>query len=154
MLLMNDTKSDKPGKESTIKIFSFELLLWLLKNYENIFTQVYDVFLGDNYRDCLILAKIAKCLDMDKGKINLLLMPMASALLNDEDKIISGRYLGGNGECLLSSASKWAPRHGKSFAEFIHPLRKLCGIKGRNIDIKWRKFIRGISETRKADNSI
>ena len=44
----------------------------------------------------------------------------------------------------ISLASKWAPREGKAFHEFIPNLQKLCNINSIKSKEKWRKYIKNI----------
>ena len=122
------------------KSTSHNMILWLLYHHRNVFIINYPLFIEIGcYKDCLILSKRAKKIpSFSKNDIKLLLTPMAEALLDDEHKIRVDNKLN------ISLASKWAPRHGKAFAEFINPLKQLCCIREPKSDMKWRKYIQQI----------
>jgi len=128
-----------------LKIISYYMVLWMLKHYENTFLKNYDVFINLGYfKDCLVLAKMAKERNYSTYQIDLLLTPMATALLKDENTIIQNAMNGGQ-FMNLSLAAKWAPREGKVFSEFIPNLKKLCNITGFGSQKRWRKYITRIS---------
>ena len=130
------------------KIKSYNMALWLLKTNEVWFISNYPIFINLGcLKDCLIMSKMA---DMHYKKIMLLLFPMALALVNDNHAIIKSNimksiYPDYKQTLSLSLASKWAPRQGKAYSEFIPYLKKLCNIVGKNSDAAWRKYIRNIS---------
>jgi hypothetical protein len=91
------------------------------------------------------MARIAKDRNMTDHHINLILYPMAMALMIDEAKIIQASERKDD-SLELSLAHKWAPRQGKAFEEFIPYLRKLCNITGPKPQEQWRKYIRAIAQ--------
>jgi len=127
------------------KIISYYMVLWLLNKDESLFNAIYAKFVKDigYYKDCLNLAKMAKARNYTDGQIRLLLMPMAMALMHDENIIIQSN-IKKEKNIRLSLASKWAPRAGKSFTNLIPYLKQLCNITGRDSDMKWRKYIQHI----------
>jgi len=86
------------------------------------------------YKDCLVLAKRVR---EKGGSVSTMLKPLVVALMDDENSIRLGNLQN------LSLASKWAPRQGKKYAEFIPDLKKMCGIKGGHVE--WRKFLKKIT---------
>jgi hypothetical protein len=152
---INDTK----GKGE--KLISYYIVLWLLKNYKYMFVSNYMTFINMGYfKDCLILATMAKSNNMPDDDIMLLLAPMALALANDEEKLINMyklciNYVENNininiklNSLNLSLASKWAPRQGKAYSNCIPYLKILCGLTGIKSDMKWRKYIRQIVQSK------
>jgi hypothetical protein len=129
-----------------LKIISYYMILYLLKHHEDKFLRNYATFINLGcYKDCLNLARMAKERNFSINQIELLLQPMAFALLNDENVIIQARM---NNDIFpkISLASKWAPREGKSFSEFIPILKKLCNITGKFSSKYWRQYITSISK--------
>lgn len=144
----NTCKDKFIPKGKCIKIISYYMVLWMLKHHKNVFLKNYDIFINLGYfRDCLTLAKMAKERNYSKNQIDLLLSPMAVALLKDENTIIQNTMSGSSNHPFLnlSLASKWAPREGKAFSEFIPNLKNLCNITGFNSQKRWRQYITRIS---------
>lgn len=131
------------SKSKGEKLLSYYMVLWLLKKDEPLFYENYTRFVKDigYYKDCLILAKMAKERNYTDEQIRLILMPMAIELMNDENKIIQFHLKRDGKKPLLSLVSKWAPREGKAFSEFIPYLKQLCNITGPKSNAKWRKYI-------------
>lgn len=122
--------------------YIFMAVIETLKNNNDF--EEYTTFIETGcYRDCLIIASLAKTHGYSKDLIKIILTPMAFALLDDENEIVK-RQLYGSKSTNLSTASNWAPRRGKAFAEFITPLKQLCSIYGHASDMKWRKYIQRI----------
>ena len=130
------------------RMISYYMALWLLEHHEDIFIRNSKVLIEDlgYFKDCLNMARIAKDRRMTDHQINIILYPMAAALISDEAKIIQAQSGNKETQLKLSLAHKWAPRHGKAFAEFIPYLRKLCNINGPNPQEQWRKYIRAIAQ--------
>jgi hypothetical protein len=129
------------------RLLSYYMALWLLEHHEDTFILNSQVLIEDlgYFKDCLNMARIAKDRNMTDHHIDLILYPMAMALMNDEAKIIQTSE-GKDTTIELSLAHKWAPRQGKAFAEFIPCLRKLCNITGPKPQEKWRKYVRAIAQ--------
>jgi hypothetical protein len=131
------------------RMLSYYMAIWLLEHHEDVFILNCRILIEDlgYFKDCLNMARIAKDRNMTDHQINLILYPMASALMLDESKIIKS-HLSGNPDVSLelSLAHKWAPRQGKAFSEFIPYLRKLCNITGQKPQEQWRKYIRAIAQ--------
>ena len=136
------------NEPKSFKIVSYYMALWLLKHQPTMFVANHTRFVSDigYYKDCLNMAKMAKERGYSKEQINMILMPMASALMTDEYNIVHAciNPSNANQNKKISLASKWAPRQGKAFAEFIPQLKKLCNITGPQSDMKWRKYIQRI----------
>jgi hypothetical protein len=141
---VNNTQLQKGKGE---RLLSYYMALWLLEYHEDTFILNIRVLIEDlgYFKDCLNMAHIAKDRNMTDHHIDLILYPMAMALMIDEAKIIQG--LNEKDTPLeLSLAHKWAPRQGKAFTEFIPCLRKLCNITGPKPQERWRKYIRAIAQ--------
>jgi hypothetical protein len=143
-----DTQNIPKGKGE--RLISYHIVLWLLKNDIDLFLKNYNTYITvlGYYKDCLLLAKLAYHNDYTKQEIDLLLMPLAIALMDDENKIIQ-KHLNPTNKIHISLASKWAPREGKAFSTFIPHLKKLCNITGKKTNMKWRKFIQQIIHHKK-----
>lgn len=129
------------------KLLSYWMALWLLNNHELAFTRNFTRFVRDigYYKDCLIMAKMAHRMKYSEHKIMLILAPMVCALVDDENTILISHINNLPREKLiLSMASKWAPRQGKSYSVLIPYMKKLCNITGPKSDAKWRKYIQSI----------
>lgn len=144
-----DSQNIPKGKGE--RLISYHMVLWLLKNDLDLFLKNYNTYITilGYYKDCLLLAKLAYHKDYTNQEIELLLMPLAMALMDDENKIIQKHLNPTNNEIQISLASKWAPREGKAFSTFIHHLKKLCNITGKKTNMKWRKFIQQIIHHKK-----
>jgi hypothetical protein len=130
------------------RMLSYYMALWLLKHHEEAFilnSQILVENLG-YFKDCLNMARIAKDRNMTDHQINIILHPMALALMIDESKIVQGHLSGNKIPLELSLAHKWAPRYGKAFSDFIPYLLKLCNITGPKPQERWRKYIRMIAQ--------
>lgn len=129
------------------KLLSYYMALWLLKHFPDVFNANYIRFVQDMgyYKDCLILAKMAKERKYSDNEIRTILMPMAISLIDDENKIIKKHLSGSREKITLTLASKWAPREGKAFSYLIPYLKQLCNITGAKSDMRWRIYIRQIS---------
>ena len=140
-------KIDNVPKGKGEKLLSYYMLLWLLSNFKLMFMSNYFSFIRDIgcYKDCLHLAKLAKEKKYSDDDIRLLLMPMAVALMEDENYIIQAHLSNTITIPKLSLASKWAPREGKAFTSLIPYLKQLCNITGGKTDMKWRKYIQQIT---------
>lgn len=129
------------------KLLAYWMALWLLNMDEVVFARNFTRFVRDigYFKDCLIMAKMALSLKYADTKIMMILMPLASALVEDEDKILKAHMNKQPREKLsLSLASKWAPRQGKSYSMLIPYMKTLCGITGSKSDAKWRNYIQSI----------
>jgi hypothetical protein len=137
------------------KMLSYNMSLWLLKNKPLMFTNNHMRFIHDMgcYKDCLVLSKMASARNYSNNQIHMILLPMATSLINDSKIIdqITNQHISQNANdtvsnllSLLSLASKWAPREGKLFNEFIPQLKQLCGITGPKSNMLWRKYIQKI----------
>lgn len=139
----------------SFKIVSYYMALWLLKHHPNMFVANHTRFVRDigYYKDCLNMSKMAKERDYSKEQIDMILIPMAVALMEDEYNLIQLHInpMNNNQNKKISLASKWAPRQGKAFAEFIPQLKKLCNITGPQSDMKWRKYIQRIIKSSKTN---
>ena len=141
--------STNPSNEITVpsgrgeKVLSYHIALWVLENHEKMFVCNHTTFVKTIgcYKDCLNMARLAKDKKMSDKNINLILMPMAMALVEDENNIVWNFMNKDKPRRKISLASKWAPREGKSFSEFIPYLKKLCNITGKQSNKKWRKYI-------------
>lgn len=137
---------------------SYYMALWLLQNNEEMFVLNHSRFVRDigYFKDCLNLAKMAKERHYSDQKIELILLPMVIALMDDENKIIQKtlKHVGDRTKLELSLASKWAPRQGKAFSDFIPVLKKMCNLTGKKSDEKWRKYIRGIAQGKPNSHTI
>jgi hypothetical protein len=125
------------------KLLSYYMALWLLKKDQSLFITNYTRFVKDigYYKDCLNLAQMAKERNYTDTEIRILLMPMAVALMTDENVIILNHFNNSKETIKLSLASKWAPREGKAFSNLIPYLKQLCNITGSKSNMKWRKYI-------------
>jgi hypothetical protein len=141
----NDFKAIPKGRGE--KLLSYWMALWLLNTDVDVFARNFTRFVRDigYFKDCLIMAKMALKLKYDDTKIMMILMPLAIALVEDEDNILKAHMKRHSREKLiLSRASKWAPRQGKTYSSLIPYMKKLCGITGSTSDAKWRKYIQSI----------
>jgi hypothetical protein len=129
------------------KLLSYWMALWLLNTHAETFVKNFTRFVRDigYYKDCIIMAKMALKMNYSDHKIMMILMPLARALADDENKILTTHLSGLTKETLrLSLASKWAPRQGKSYSALIPYMKTLCNITGPKSDAKWRKYIQSI----------
>ena len=133
------------------KLISYYMILWLVKNHKTEFNNNYETFIKHigYYKDCLIISKMAIDRKFTLDEIRSLLMPMASALMEDEYKIVNKYLSGSRKDITLSMASKWAPREGKAYSCLIPFLKQLCNITGKKTNMKWRKYIQQISRFHK-----
>ena len=133
-----------PGRGE--KLISYNMLLWLLKYHPEKFLNNYYLFINrfGYFKDCLNLATMAKERRYPIKDVNLLLSPMALALIEDERIIIQNKMKSPNERERISLASKWAPREGKAFSHLIPHLKMLCNITGAKSNVKWRKYIQQI----------
>jgi hypothetical protein len=156
--MRNIRKSSGPhnhGKGKGEKLISYTILLWLLENHEKIFIVNYITFIQMGYyKDCLILASIAKQQTIPEYKIILLLTPMAIALSNDDENLYIAQLSGNYSNITMSRAAKWAPRQGKAYSHCIPYLKQLCGITGAKSNMKWRKYIQRLTIASKSPKTI
>jgi hypothetical protein len=146
-----DYKSLPKGRGE--KMLSYYMIMWMLKNHKDVFLNNYSTYIEKMgyYKDCLSLAQMAKNRGHCVNDIYTLLTPLAIALTRDENEIIKN-HLNGKPPPLVSLAAKWAPRKGKKFSDLIPFLKELCNIKGKNSDLKWRKYIQQISNGHSVKN--
>ena len=138
----------KVSKGRGEKLLSYYIALWLLRKDPQLFCTNYNRFVHDlgYYKDCLLLAKMAKDRGYSTDEIRTLLMPISISLMCDENIIVKEHLKPTKKVIKLSLASKWAPREGKAFAEFIPYLKQLCNITGPKSDMRWRKYIQQIAK--------
>jgi hypothetical protein len=145
----------KHGKGKGEKILSYTILLWLLENYEKMFIVNYMTFIHlGYYKDCLLLASMAKQKKIHEYKVIWLLEPMAIALLNDAKNLNIAQQSRNYEKINMSLAAKWAPRQGKAYSHCIPYLKQMCGITGSKSDMKWRKYIRRLTISSKTPETI
>jgi hypothetical protein len=139
------------NEPKSFKNVSYYMALWLLKHHPGMFIANHTRFVSDigYYKDCLNMSKMAKDRGYSKEQIDMILMPMAIALINDKYTIIQSYVNPNDNQKKISLASKWAPRQGKAFAEFIPQLKKLCNITEPQSNMKWRKYIQQIIKSSK-----
>ena len=124
---------------------SYIMALWLLKNDSVLFDKNIFLFVSELgcYKDCLLMAKIAKNIGYSNKLIDKILLPMAVSLIQDDFNIVKS-FIEKTPQKKISLASKWAPREGKAYSEFIPNLKRLCQIFGKHSNANWRKLIRSI----------
>jgi len=127
------------------RYLSYTMALWLLRRDPDLFDKNIYLFVSELgfFKDCLSMAKIAKSDNYTNQEIDKILMPMAMSLIEDDYNIVKS-FIDKKTMPYISLASKWAPREGKSFDEFIPNIQRLCKIKTKNSKESWRKFIRNI----------
>ena len=127
------------------RYLSYTMALWLLRKDPILFDRNIYVFVSELgcFKDCLLMAMLAKNDNYTESEINKILLPMALSLIEDDYNIVKS-FIDGKKVKHISLASKWAPREGKAFHEFIPNLQKLCNINSIKSKEKWRKYIKNI----------
>ena len=122
------------------------MALWLLKHDPGMFDKNIYIFVSKLgcFKDCLLMAKIAKNNKYTNKQIDKILMPMAMSLIEDDYNIIKS-FINKTKLKDISLASKWAPREGKAFSEFIPNLLRLCKLYGKHSKEAWRKLLKCIN---------
>lgn len=125
------------------RYLSYTMALWLLRIDPELFEKNICIFVSKigYYKDCLLMAKLARTDNYSNKEIDKILTPMAISLLEDEYNI-NKSLIDKTPIKNISKASKWAPREGKAFDMFIPNLQRLCALN--NSKKSWRKFINNI----------
>lgn len=143
--LRNIRIKDGIPKGRGMRYISYTMALWLLKYDPNLFDKNIYLFVSSIgcYKDCLLMARMAKNNNYTKQEINKILKPMAVSLIEDDYSIVKS-FIDKSPVVNISLASKWAPREGKSYSDFIPHLHRLCKLNKKQPKESWRKLLRNI----------
>jgi hypothetical protein len=159
------------------KELSYHMMIWLLDNHESLFIKNIKMFVSGigRFRDCLNMAGIinerspsSDTISEKKRKIDIILKPMASALLIDKKTVhtfnlrllLKSKLTDMDTSKLqypeISGASLYAPRQNKKFEWLIPNLFRLCklGVDTLYIKNEWRDFLRQFATYSKRDLPI